>query len=81
MDTKKTTIKRRLKGTIASIGMQNTAIISITRSIRHPKYGKNYKRSKKYAADTAGKQFVVGQAVTIEECRPLSKTKRWRIVN
>ena len=80
MEPKKT-IKRRHKGIVTSIKMTNTAVVSITRTVRHTKYDKNYKISKKYPSDTGGKKVAVGDVVTIEECRPLSKTKRWRIVN
>ena len=78
---KEKTIKRRHKGTITSVKMNKTAMVEITRMVRHAKYGKDYKVSKKYASDTAGKQYEVGQIVIIEECRPISKTKRWRIVS
>ena len=79
MEDKKT-IKRRHKGIITSVAMDSTAMVTVTRSIRHPKYGKDYKVSKKYPSDTGGKEFAIGDAVVIEECRPLSKTKRYRIV-
>lgn len=78
---KETTIKRRHKGVITSIKMDKTAMVSVTRAVRHAVYGKNFKRTKKYPTDTAGKKYEVGMDVTIEETRPLSKTKRWRIVN
>lgn len=73
-------VKRRHKGTVTSVAMQGTAMVMVTRSIKHSKYGKDYKVSKKYASDTGGKEYAVGDNVVIEECRPLSKTKRYRIV-
>ena len=80
MEEKKT-VKRKLKGVITSVAMDSTAMVTVTRSIRHKIYGKDYKVSKKYASDTGGKTYEVGQKVVIEECRPLSKTKRHRIVS
>ena len=79
MEDKKT-IKRRHKGVVTSVAMDSTAMVMVTRSIRHAKYGKDYKVSKKYASDTGGKKYEVGDKVLIEACRPLSKTKRYRIV-
>ena len=74
-------MKRRHKGVITSLKMDKTVMVSVTRTVRHAVYGKNFKRVKKYPTDSAGKKYDVGMEVVIEECRPLSKTKRWRIVS
>ena len=53
----------------------------MTREKMHPQYGKAYKVHKKYVAHDAGNSAVPGAAVMIEEMRPMSHTKRWRIIS
>lgn len=77
-ETKATGLK--LIGTVASAKMANTVIVKIDQVKVHPKYQKRYRTNKKYAADTAGQQYAVGDKVEIQECRPLSKTKNWMVV-
>ncbi|MBU2575511.1 30S ribosomal protein S17 [Patescibacteria group bacterium] len=78
----KTTIqnKRRLDGKVVSTSMQNTAVVRVDRVNVHPRYKKRYTTSKKYACECKGIGLKVGDNATIEETRPISKTKRWRIV-
>ena len=73
-------IKRSFNGTVASIAMQNTVIVRVDRVKIHPRYKKRYKVSKRYACDYRKDDLKVGDKVTIEEIRPMSKTKRWRVV-
>lgn len=72
--------RRTKKGTVVSNKMEKTVVVSVERVIRHPKYGKVVKRSKKYYAHHEGEPLAVGQEVTISETRPISKTKCWRTV-
>jgi small subunit ribosomal protein S17 len=73
--------KRKVKqGTVISNKMDKTVVVSVERVIRHPRYGKVMKRSKKYYAHHEGEPLEVGQKVTISETRPISKTKCWRVV-
>lgn len=74
---------RRVKeGTVVSNKMQKTVIVRVEKTMRHPQYGKVVTRFKKYYAhyDQPEKPLKEGQTVTIQETRPLSKLKRWRVV-
>lgn len=66
-----------LTGKIVSVKMQNTVLVEIVRRTPHKLYGKLLKRSKKYKADSTGKMFEVGQTVSIEEVKPISKDKHF----
>lgn len=72
--------KRYFFGTVASSKGQLTAIVAVTRTIVHPKYGKRYQRTLKLPCHNPQNSYHHGDKVKIMECRPLSKTKRWRIV-
>jgi len=73
--------KRKIKkGIVVSNKMEKTVVVSVERVVRHPKYGKVVKRSKRYYAHHEGEPLAVGQEVTISETRPLSKTKCWRTI-
>ncbi len=72
--------KRRLIGVVVSDKMEKTVIVRVTRRFQHPKYGKTIEKSKKYHVHDEFSQSKEGDVVEIEECRPLSKTKRWRLV-
>jgi small subunit ribosomal protein S17 len=69
-----------LVGTVSSNKMTNTVIVKINQVKVHPKYHKRYQVTKKYAADTAGQQYQIGDKVEIMESRPLSRTKNWVVV-
>jgi small subunit ribosomal protein S17 len=73
-------MKKKLKGIIISDKMKNTAVVKVDRLVAHPKYHKRFKVSKKYKAHTEGDNFKVGDVVIIEACRPISKDKKFRIV-
>lgn len=67
-------------GEVVSDKMQKTIVVKVTRRVPHPKFGKIVKRSKKfYAHDEEGKARV-GDIVSIRETRPLSKLKRWELI-
>ncbi len=72
--------KRRLEGTIVSDKMTKTRVVAITRLKRHPKYLKFYKVTKRYKVHDEENASKTGDKVTIEECRPMSRDKRWTIV-
>lgn len=67
-------------GVVISNKMEKTVVVKVTRKIRHPKYGKVIERSKKCYAHDDSDSVEVGQKVRIMETRPLSKLKRWRVV-
>lgn len=72
--------RKTLRGTVVSAKMQNTAVVSVTRYVKHPKYKKYMKRTKKYHAHNEGNRAQEGETVTIRSCRPMSKTKSFEIV-
>jgi small subunit ribosomal protein S17 len=67
-------------GVVVSDGMQKTVVVQIASSVRHPLYGKIVRRSMKLKAHDEAEEAHVGDLVRIMETRPLSKTKRWRVV-
>jgi small subunit ribosomal protein S17 len=67
-------------GLVVSDAMEKTVVVRIASSIRHPLYGKIVRRSTKLKAHDAAGDAHVGDTVRIMETRPLSKTKRWRVV-
>ncbi len=71
---------RRLQGVVVSTAMQRTAVVRVDRRVADKKYGKYYTVSKNFLMDNPEQRARVGDEVTFEECRPLSKQKRWRYV-
>ena len=67
-------------GTVISEKMEQTLVVAIGRTKRHPLYRKVISRTKKYHVHDAEGRGTLGDLVRIEECRPISKTKRWRLV-
>jgi small subunit ribosomal protein S17 len=78
--TAETSIRRRLTGRVVSDKMDKTVTVLVERKVKHALYGKFVTRSKKYHAHDDKNEFRPGDVVLIEECRPLSKTKAWRVV-
>ncbi|MCL5004443.1 MAG: 30S ribosomal protein S17 [Patescibacteria group bacterium] len=72
---------RKLQGTITSDKMDKTRVVSITRLKQHPRYKKYYKITKKFKAHDEKNEYKKGDIVVIEETRPISKEKRWKIIN
>ena len=72
--------KRFLTGRVVSDKMDKTVTVLIERKVKHPLYGKVITRSKKYHAHDENNTHKVGDKVKIVECRPISKTKSWRVV-
>lgn len=72
--------KRILQGTVTGDQNNQTITVSVERRFKHPLLQKTVRKSKKYRAHDANNQFKVGDIVRIEECAPISKTKRWTVV-
>jgi small subunit ribosomal protein S17 len=72
-------VPRTMTGRVVSDKMNKTVTVLIERRVTHPLYGKIVTRSKKYHAHDEKNECHEGDLVTIEECRPLSKTKAWRV--
>lgn len=71
---------RKLKGTIISNKMHKTVVVRVDRLKKHEKYQKFYRLSQKFKAHDEKDEYQIGDIVLIEETRPLSKDKRWRVV-
>ena len=75
------TSKRKVReGVVVSTKMQKTITVKVERTIRHPTFDKVVTRAKKYYAHNENPDIQVGQKVRIVETRPISKLKRWRVV-
>ncbi len=78
-ETKKS--KKTRTGAVVSNRMEKSIVVRVERKVRHKLYGKYIKQSVKYLADDPEDSCNIGDIVQIEECRPLSKKKRWRLRN
>ena len=72
--------RRQLVGVVVSDRMTQTAVVQVTRIVRHPVYQKVIRRMKKFKVHDPQSKAHVGDEVRIEEIRPISKEKRWRVV-
>jgi small subunit ribosomal protein S17 len=68
------------EGLVVSVKMDKTAVIGVVDRVRHPRYAKTVQRTKRLYAHDADNDLRVGDRVRIAETRPLSKLKRWRVV-
>ncbi|MBD1545819.1 30S ribosomal protein S17 [Roseibium aggregatum] len=73
--------KRILQGTVVSNANDKTVTVKVERRFTHPLLKKTVRRSKKYRAHDEANKYQVGDIVQIEECAPISKNKRWTVVN
>jgi len=73
-------IRKQKIGVVTSNKMDKTITVSIERKLRHPIYGKFVKKTNKFHAHDEKNECSIGDTVKIMETRPLSKTKRWRLV-
>ena len=80
MNDKGKTRKTR-QGSVISNNMDKSVVVLVERKVRHKLYGKFIRRRVKYMAHDQENKCNVGDIVLIEECRPLSKNKRWRVLN
>ena len=83
MDTNDTQPKksggRSFRGTVVSTKMKDTAVVRVERYVKHPKYKKYMRRTKKYLAHDEGNTVTEGETVTITETSPISKRKHFRV--
>lgn len=73
--------KRQLIGKVVSNKMQKTVVVEVEKIKEHPKYKRRYRVHKKYKAQVDLADYQVGDKVLIEECQPISKEKKWRVIN
>ena len=71
---------RTLTGRVVSNKMDKTITVLVERRVKHPIYGKFIKRSTKVYAHDSDNQCQIGDTVTVEQCRPMSKSKTWRLL-
>ena len=69
-----------LKGVVISDKMNKTVVVSVSRFVKHPLYGKFYKVSKKYKAHDAENKYKIGDKVEIMETKPISKDKKFSVI-
>lgn len=74
-------MKRLITGTVVSNKMNKTVIVQANRMVPHAKYGKRFRISKRFAAHSEDTSLQIGDTVTIQESRALSKTKHWVVVS
>ena len=72
--------KRILQGTVVSDKNDKTVVVLVERRIKHPLLNKVMRRSKRFHAHDEANSYKVGDVVRIQECRPISKNKSWRVV-
>lgn len=73
--------KRKIIGVVTSDKMNKTRVVAVSRLKKHPKYLKYYHVTTKFKAHDENNEYKMGDTVTIEEMRPMSKEKRWRIIS
>lgn len=78
--TEQNTAKRTVNGRVVSNRMDKTVTIAVERLVRHPLYGKYIRRTTKLHAHDEDNSCQLGDWIAVEECRPLSKIKSWRLV-
>lgn len=72
---------KKLTGTVVSNKMKDTIVVEVSRYVKHPKYQKFIKSSKKFKAHDAGNTAQIGDKVEIEETKPVSKDKHFKLAN
>ncbi|RUM36625.1 MAG: 30S ribosomal protein S17 [Desulfobulbus sp.] len=77
--SEKSSHKKTQQGSVVSNGMDKSVVVLVERKVRHKLYGKYIRRRVKYMAHDPANECNVGDTVLIEECRPLSKNKRWLV--
>lgn len=74
------TARKHLTGEVVSDKMTKTVVVKVTLLKKHPKYHKQYTRSRRYKAHDENAEYHTGDIVEIEESRPLSKDKKWKVI-
>ena len=72
--------RKTREGLVVSNAMEKTAVVTVTDRVRHPRYGKTVQRTSRLYVHDEGNEVRVGDRVRVAETRPLSRTKRWRVV-
>jgi small subunit ribosomal protein S17 len=73
--------RRKIReGLIVSTSMTNTVVVAVIERVRHPRYAKTVQRTKRLYADDPSNELRVGDRVRLQETRPISKLKRWRVI-
>lgn len=72
--------RKIMEGTVVSTKMQKTVVVEVMRTARHPMYNKVLRHGKKYLAHDENEECQEGNIVRMEETRPLSRRKRWRVI-
>jgi len=72
--------KKQLQGIVVSDKMNKTVVVEVERLKEHPLYRRRFRVSKKYKAHDEKGEYKAGDKVIIEECRPLSKDKKWKVI-
>ena len=75
-----TETNRTLQGIVVSDKMDKTITVAVERKVKHPVYGKFVKRTTKVHAHDESNECKAGDTVIVEQCRPMSKSKTWRLV-
>jgi len=73
--------KRILQGVVTSDKGDKTVVVKVERRVMHPLFKKVVRKSKKVHAHDEANEYKIGDVVRIEECRPVSKLKTWRVIN
>jgi len=74
-------VKRQFGGEVLTTTENKTIHVSVQTIKMHPKFRKQYSTTKKYAVHDEKNEAKVGDKIVFEECRPISKTKKWRLIN
>jgi len=80
MNDQQTADNRTLQGRVVSDKMDKSVTVMIERRVKHPIYGKFVRKSTKVHAHDENNECQIGDVVVVEQCRPLSKTKKWRFI-
>jgi len=80
METQNKKTNKILKGVVVSDKMQKTVVVEVTRFVEHKKYGKRIKKTKKYKAHDENNVKKIGDIVEIEETKPMSKDKHFKVI-
>ena len=78
--SEQTSSNRTLQGRVVSEKMDKSVTVMVERQVKHPLYGKFIRRSSKILAHDENNECGIGDLVIVEQCRPLSKSKSWRLV-
>ncbi len=72
--------RKKMKGVVVSDKMEKTVVVLVDRYVKHPKYKKYHTISKKFKAHDENNEYKIGDRVLIEECRPISKDKSFKVI-